>query len=315
MNWADRALDRSIVLGYSRIGFHARALGWPGGEPGTGALAGRTVVVTGATSGIGAAIAGRVADLGGEVVLVGRDRERAEHVRADVTGRNPTATVRIELADVSDLGQVRALAGRLAGHGVDSLVHNAGVLPPERTESADGHELSLATHVIGPVLLTELLLPRLAQSPDARVVFMSSGGMYSVELPAGDIEYRSGQYRPARAYARSKRIQTALLPIMAERWVPAGVTVAGMHPGWVDTPGIHDSLPRFSRVLGPLLRSTEQGADTAIWLLASRPAPGSGQFWHDRRRRPVHYLRRTRFSEADRDSVWHEVRAAAGLGD
>ncbi|MEZ5212300.1 SDR family NAD(P)-dependent oxidoreductase [Gordonia sp. (in: high G+C Gram-positive bacteria)] len=315
MNWADTALDRSIVLGYSQIGYRLRASRWSDDDPQAGALADRTVIVTGATSGIGAAIAGRVADLGGEVVLVGRNQERADRVRAGIIDRNPAAMVRIEIGDVSDLGQVRDLAGRLAQHRVDALVHNAGVLPPERTESADGHESSLATHVLGPILLTDLLAPQLAESPDARVIFMSSGGMYTAELPVNDIEYHSGQYRGARAYARSKRIQTALLPIVARRWAPAGVFVAGLHPGWVDTPGVSDSLPRFGRVMGPLLRSAEQGADTAVWLLATSPVPPSGQFWHDRRSRPLHYLKRTQFSEEDRISVWRDVRVAAGMGN
>lgn len=315
MELIDAALDRAVIPGYSRIGFAVRAAGWPADDPAPGALTGRTVLVTGATSGIGAAVAGRVSDLGGHAVLIGRDRQRAESVRAGIVRRNPAAEVSIELADVSDLDQVRRLAERLATGPVDAIVHNAGVMPPERTDSADGHELSLATHVLGPLLLTDLLLPRLAQSPDPRVIFMSSGGMYTAGLPADDLHYRSGRYRGARAYARSKRVQTALLPRLADRWAPAGVMVAAMHPGWVDTPGVSGSLPRFAQLTRPLLRSAEQGADTAVWLLATRPAPATGQFWHDRRRRRLHYRKRTEFSEAERRAVWREVCAAAEVAE
>lgn len=309
----DAALDRAIALGYSKIGFAARKVRWNDDDPCPGALAGRTVVVTGGTSGIGAAIAERVAGLGAEVVITGRDRARAAEMRREIVRRHPDAAVAVELGDVSDLDAVPALAERLATHGVDVIVHNAGVMPPAWTAASSGHELSLATHVLGPVLLTELLLTELAASDDARVIFMSSGGMYTAGLPTDDLDYRNGDYRGATAYARSKRVQVAMVPVLAERWSSAGVTVAGMHPGWVATPGIADSLPGFSRLAGPLLRDADQGADTAVWLAATAPTPENGRFWHDRAPRPEHYLRRTGFSESDRRAVARQVLAFAGL--
>lgn len=316
---ADAVLDRSVIGGYSRLGFALRARGWgargwDSDDPAAGSLVDRTVAVTGGTSGIGAAIAGRVAALGGHPILIGRHRDKADAVRADIIRTHPSATVGVELGDVSDLDQVRRLATRLAAAGVDVLVHNAGVMPPKRTESAQGHELSLATHVLGPILLTELLEPTLAASADARVIFMSSGGMYTSGLPVDDLEYRA-DYRGARAYARSKRVQTALVPILAERWGAAGMLVAGMHPGWVDTPGVADSLPGFKKVASPLLRTAEQGADTAVWLAATQPRPDTGLFWHDRRPRPENYLPTTRFTEHDRRLAWDRIREAAQLDD
>ncbi|GEE00115.1 oxidoreductase [Gordonia spumicola] len=307
MTLFDTILDRSVIGGYSRAGFALRARTWHD-DPSPDALAGRTVVVTGATSGIGAAIAARVAASGGRPILVGRDADRAEEVRASIVRRRPGASPAIELCDVSDLSAVRELARRLSDSVVDAIVHNAGVMPPERTESADGHELSLATHVLGPVLLTESLAPRLDASPDGRVVFMSSGGMYTSPLPVDDLEYRRGDYRGARAYARSKRVQVSLLPILAARW--PGTMVAGMHPGWVDTPGITASLPVFRRAVRPLLRDADEGADTAAWLLATRPTPPSGRFWHDRVARPTHYLGG---SDDGVSAVWRQVADACDI--
>ncbi|GAC81887.1 Short-chain dehydrogenase [Gordonia malaquae] len=306
----DTVLDRSVIGGYSRLGFAIRSRTW--NQPAPGSMVGRTVVVTGATSGIGSAAAARIAALGGSPILVGRNPDRAEGVRASILQTQPSAVVGIELGDVSDLSEVRDLANRLTERGVDGIVHNAGVMPPERTESADGHEMSLATHVLGPVLLTELLAPQLASAGDARVVFMSSGGMYTAALPSDDLEYRSGDYRGARAYARSKRVQVALLPILADRWADAGVTVSGMHPGWVDTPGVADSLPGFRRVTGPLLRSAQEGADTAVWLLSTEPTPPSGLFWHDRAPRPTHYFGGSDDGLAE---VWREVATACGIAE
>ena len=90
------------------------------------------------------------------------------------------------------------------------LVHNAGVMPPERQETADGHEVALATHVLGPLLLTELLRPVLRGRERSRVVLVSSGGMYAQKLPAHDPEYLNGSYSGTTAYARTKRMQVAL---------------------------------------------------------------------------------------------------------
>ena len=86
-----------------------------------------------------------------------------------------------------------------------------------------------------------------------------------------------------------------------------------MHPGWADTPGVAQSLPGFRRVTRPILRTPEQAADTAVWLTATSPPPKSGQFWHDRRTRPTHYLPTTPYSDAELQTVWQYCAAAVGL--
>lgn len=311
----DDLLDRAIAPGYSRLGFALRHRWWPDADPTADALAGRTVLVTGANSGIGRATARAVAALGGTVLMVVRDVDRGRAARRDVLTAVPGARIAVERCDVSHLADVRAFADDLCGRRsrLDAVIHNAGVLPAHRTETPDGHELSLATHVLGPILLTELLLPTLAAAPDPRVVLMSSGGMYTQQLPVADIDYRTGHYRGATAYARSKRIQVALTPLLGAWWAEAGVTVASMHPGWADTPGLSAALPGFRRVTRPLLRTAGQAADTAVWLTATTPTPPTGRFWHDRRVRPTHYLPGTRDSAADVDRVWRHCAAALGL--
>ena len=309
----DELLDRTVVLGYSRLGMAVRQGFWRTPDLPGDALAGRTVLVTGANSGIGKAIATQLAMLGATVLMTVRDRARGEAAQRDVLAAAPGADVAVELCDVSHLAAVRSFADDLLRRRprLDAVLHNAGVMPERRTESAEGHELSLATHVLGPVLLTELLLPALAAAPDPRVVLMSSGGMYTQPLPVDDIEYRNGRYRGATAYARSKRIQVAVTPLLAQR--RPELTVAAMHPGWADTPGVAQSLPGFRRVTRPILRTPEQAADTAVWLTATSPPPRSGQFWHDRRTRPTHYLPTTRYSDAQLRTVWQYCAAAVGL--
>ena len=168
----------------------------------------------------------------------------------------------------------------------------------------------MALHVLGPVLMTDLLAPQLA---GGRVVLVSSGGMYSQRLRDDDPEYLDGDYTPTTAYARSKRAQVELLPLLQERWSASGLAVHAMHPGWADTPGVADSLPTFRRITGPLLRDAAGGADTTVWLAAAQPPPPGGLFWHDRRARPTHLLPRTRTGEAERERMWAWVLEQTGL--
>ena len=268
----DTLLDRSVVLGFSQIGLSVRSRlsGWPADPPGD-ALLGRDVAVTGATSGLGLATALGVARLGARVHLVVRDPAKAKAVVAKIAATSPSTVVEVHRCDVGDLDDVRRFVGefRSTGHGLDVLVHNAGVMPPERSESAQGHELAMAVHVLGPVLMTELLRPTLRESDGPRVLLVTSGGMYSQKLRADDPEYLTGDYSPTTAYARSKRAQVELLPVLQERWGPEGTRVWATHPGWAGTPGVAESLPRFNKLTGPVLRDADGGADTTVWLAAT----------------------------------------------
>ncbi len=310
----DTLLDRTVVPGYTRLGYLVRRRWWHDDDPRPGALTGKRALVTGASSGLGQHTALRLARLGAVVHLLVRDEGRGRTAADAIAAEVPGAELHVELCDVSDLADVRRAADDLAARlpRLDVLVHNAGALPPERTESPDGHELTVALHVLGPVLMTERLRPVLA-GHEARVVLVASGGMYTQRLPVHDPDYRRGEYQGAVAYARSKRMQVALTPLMQERWGSEGIGVYATHPGWVDTPGIAASLPLFRKVVGPLLRDADAGADTVVWLAATQPAPPGGRFWHDRAERPTHYRSATRETAADRKRMWRWVLDAAGI--
>ncbi|MCP2096462.1 NAD(P)-dependent dehydrogenase, short-chain alcohol dehydrogenase family [Actinosynnema pretiosum] len=301
MSWqrfVDTALDRSL-LGYTRVGCAVRRAWWPADAP-AGALAGKVVVVTGAKAGLGFAAALGLARLGASLRLVVRgDGGRArELVRRAVPG----ADVTVDRCDVSLLAEVRDLAAGLGR--VDVLVHNAGVMPPVRTETAEGNEVMLATHVLGPHLLTSLLRDRLPVG--ARVIWVASGGMYAQPLVVDDLQYGRGEYRPTTGYARTKRMQVVLARLWSQRL--DGVAVHSTHPGWANTGGVATSLPRFHAVTRPLLRSPERGADTIVWLAAAKePGWSTGLLWHDREVRPLHYLRSTYERSQRPGSLWDEV--------
>ncbi|QGK70447.1 SDR family NAD(P)-dependent oxidoreductase [Allosaccharopolyspora coralli] len=290
-DFLDRLADTSVVVGYTELGARLRRAGWSQDDPEPGALRNAIAVVTGGSSGLGEATAVGLARLGATVVLLVRDLSRGEQARERIRSEAPNADIVLERCDVSDLADVRRCSGELRSRYTELhvLVHNAGVLPAHRTESVDGHEITLATHVLGPLLLTEELRPCLRNASSACVVWVSSGGMYTQSLPE-DPEYREGQYRGATAYARTKRLQVAFTPLLARRYRTDGIRVHAMHPGWVDTPGVAESLPGFRRVTEPLLRDPHTGADTVVWLAGTTPSPEGGRFWHDRRPRPMHYL-------------------------
>ncbi len=308
----DTLLDRAVVPGYSRLGYLARQRRWD--ELPEASLRGRTVAITGANSGLGKAAAAGAARLGAHVQLLCRDAARGESARVELLAAHPDAQFDVQRCDLSDPASVRACAAAIGDQPLHGLVHNAGVLPPQRTETADGHELTLATHVLGPHLLTHLLRTALAADGDARVVFVSSGGMYTQALPVDDCEYANGTYRGASAYARTKRMQVVLAELWATELEDDATTVHSMHPGWAATPGITQSLPGFGRVTGPILRTPDQGADTVAWLLASAQAgERSGLFWHDRVPRPTSYLGWHRVSSTDARRLWQFCVNATGV--
>jgi len=311
----DGALDLAVVPGYSALGYRLRRRFWAP-EPKL-SLEHHRVLVTGASSGIGEAICEQLARRGAVVHMLARDPDRGARARERVAvrlgidaGVDVAERLQLELCDLADLGAVRDFAGRFAGS-VDELtglVHNAGVLTSARERSVDGHELTFATGVLAPFLLTRLLGPALRRARAATVVFVSSAGMYTARLTPDDLELDRREFDGPRFYAHAKRAQVVLAELLAERFEGGTTAFASMHPGWVDTPGLRDSLPRFHQLTRPILRDPGQGADTATWLIgAGDAAKRAGEFWHDRRPRPKHLLPWTREAPADRDQLWSEL--------
>jgi dehydrogenase/reductase SDR family member 12 len=309
----DTILDRTVLAGYTSAGYRIRRAAWDPDE--LPRMDGKVVLVTGATAGLGLAAAEGFVRLGASVHLLVRDTQRGEHARAAILARSDNADVRVELCDLSDLAAVRRFARRFEREAtrLDVLVNNAGAMPAERELSVDGIELTFATNVLGPFLLTSLLIPLLKRSAPARIVNVSSGGMYTQRLHVDDLQSAHAKYDAPSVYAQTKRAEVVLTELWAQRLQGSGVVVHAMHPGWVDTPGLESSLPRFHRATKPLLRTPQQGADTIVWLgAAAAPARSSGGFWHDRRERPTHRVPWTRETPAERARLWEECERLSG---
>ncbi|MEM8708786.1 MAG: SDR family NAD(P)-dependent oxidoreductase, partial [Actinomycetota bacterium] len=206
----DTLLETPIAPSFTRIGsvVRSRTAGWT--ELDDYDLTGRTIVITGATSGLGLAAAHRLAGLGATLVVVGRNpgkTDAAVAALASPTGADHTA----RYADMGDLDAVATLADRIiAEHGeVDTVIHNAGALLAERTENAAGIEVTVASQVLGPFLLTARLLPTLEANGPSRVLTMSSGGMYSAPLTVNRLQMSGpdspNPYNGTEQYARAKR--------------------------------------------------------------------------------------------------------------
>jgi len=304
-----RLVDPTVVASFGRTGFAIHSLSFDPDDLDVD-LSGRRCLVTGANAGLGYETALALADLGARVVLLCRSRERGEAARERIREQTGNARVELEVLDVSELAAVRDLAPKLASEPVDVLVHNAGSLASEREATTDGLERTLATHVVGPHLLTRLLRPALERSDDARVVWVSSGGMYTRRLELEDPQWTERDFDGVISYAEAKRAQVVLSRLWAEELRDAGVRVHAMHPGWADTPGVQQSLPAFHRLTRAVLRSPAEGADTIVWLAASRRAGEStGGFYFDRERRGTHWLPFTRESEEERRELWRRVEA------
>lgn len=302
-NLVSDILDATVVGGFSRVGYEVRSRLGSFENVESLDLAGRRIVVTGPTSGLGHETCVMLARAGADLVLVGRDERRtaAAAERIDALGGG---TVSFVVCDMGDLGAVASASRTIAAGGpLDALVHNAGALTHERVLSAQGFESTVATHVLGPFLMTTMLADVLAAAT-GKVVTVSSGGMYSAELPrvAGErtLEMNEQRYNGTRQYAIAKRAQV----VLNEMWPAArpDVWFAAMHPGWADTPGVQSSLPKFRMLTRPVLRTPRQGADTIAWLAAvDHLRDDSGKFWCDREPRSTHKTATSRASDtADR---------------
>lgn len=286
------------IPAFTNVGYklHARDF-----EPIEADLTGKTIVITGATGGLGRAAAAELSRLGARLIVVSRTLSKLQDLRDSLEGEVDTIQ-----ADLGLMAEVRDVAGHLrTERRIDVLINNVGVLLPEREETEEGIEKTLAVDLAGHFLLTNLLVPKLVESAPSRVINVTSGGMYSERIQPDDLQFEEGTYTGTAAYARAKRGQVILTEMWAERLEGTGVTVHAMHPGWARTEGVAESLPTFNLVMKPFLRTPEQGSDTIVWLAAAdEPGETSGRFWFDREEAPTHMIGSTRETNAERDALW-----------
>jgi len=240
---------------------------------------GKTLLVTGATSGIGLEAAVVLAGRGARLALVGRDPGRTEAAVADVKARSGSAEVSSFLCDFSSQAEIRRLAGEvLARHDrLDVLVNNAGAVNKTRRLTVDGIEMTFAVNHLGYFLLTHLLRDLLVRSAPARVVTVASIGHRHGTLDFADLGYEHG-YRIMRSYARSKLANVLFANELARRLAGTGVTSNSLHPGSVAT-GIWAGAPLWIKPIiqiffRPFFLSAQKGGETLVQLAAAPELEG-----------------------------------------
>jgi NAD(P)-dependent dehydrogenase (short-subunit alcohol dehydrogenase family) len=249
-------------------------------------MSGKTCVVTGASSGIGAEIARGLAAMGARVVMVCRDRARGEAARAAIASETGSQ-VDLLIADLLSQHEVRRVAGQILDvcPRLDVLVNNAGAVFGRRVLTEDGIEATFALNHLAYFLLTTLLLDRLRVTPGARVVNVASAAHRMGRIDFDNLR-GEGRYGAQRMYARSKLANILFTRELARRLRGTGILVNCFHPGVVAT-RFGDSGSSFFRRLvklgRPFMRGPRKGAETGIWLATSPDVTTSGGYYFDRR--------------------------------
>ncbi|OQR95035.1 dehydrogenase/reductase SDR family member 12-like [Thraustotheca clavata] len=275
-------------------------------------------IVTGANSGIGFAIATKLAQLGANVHLVCRNPSRAQTAREEILSLTHTDAnkVIVHIADLSKQNDVKALAAELSSAVpvVHGLINNAGFLTHQATFTEDDVESTMAIAINGTYLLTALLLPQLAKSNGVgRVINMSSGGQYLGTLDPNDVrgKTRVEKFDGTLAYMLAKKTQVALTQCFAKRFPldKSNVVFHAVNPGWATTPGTEAGIPTFNKIHGFMMRTPEEAADTVVWLAtAKEPATSSGFFWMDRQQVSTEMSwANTAPSSEDVEQLWSNV--------
>ncbi len=311
----DEVLDKTVLFGYDRIGYSIRKQLWNETETQV-SMTDKIAIITGANSGLGRATSLHLAQSGATLYLVCRNPKSGEMVRQDIIESSGNWKVFLEITDMSEPQQIKAFAKRFQSmeSRLDILINNAGVLLNKRQENSEGLEKTFATNTLGYFLMTNLMLPHLLKSEAARIINVSSGGMYPVAVQLDDPQYHTRPYNGVTAYAESKRAEVILNEIWAHDLENQNVIVSAMHPGWADTKGVQNSLPTFRKMTQAILRTPEQGADTIIWL-ATNPhltKQDSGQFWFDRKPRSIHRSLKTQHTREQAQKLW---KLCCELGD
>jgi len=240
-------------------------------------LTGTTVAVTGSNAGIGLHTALGLARLGARVIMVCRNRERGESAQAWIERQEPGAKTALVITDLSDMQQVRALAGELARVAPDLrvLVNNAGLITSRRTMTGEGFELTFAVNHLAPFLLSTSLLDLLKSNAPARIVNVNSDAHLSARLDFGDLNGERHSF-PPNAYGQSKLANMLFTVELARRVDPQVVTVNALHPGLVATDfGEVGGLVQFGwTFMKPFGITPERGALTPIYCASSPQLAG-----------------------------------------
>ncbi len=248
-------------------------------------MQGKTVVITGATSGIGEVAALRLAGMGARIVAVARSKARGEATLAQLNAQAPGLAHKVHYADLSLLADMKRVAAEIAASEprIDVLINNAGAMFAKRQLTADGFELTFALNHLSYFVVTVGLRERLLASAPARIVNTSSDAHRAARFDIDDLQ-TAKNYRSFEAYARSKLENILFTRELARRLQGTGVTANCLHPGVVATRFGHESgglVSSLLKLVQYVAISPEKGAETIVYLASSPDIAGvSGEYFY-----------------------------------
>lgn len=270
----DFFLDMSVIFNFDHSGFvrhqkdFSETFKYPDAKE-------KNALVTGGSDGIGAMVVEKLSDFGASVFFTGRNVEKGNLYQSKISNS------KFFSIDMSDWSQVDELA--LSVPELDYVVFNAGGMPEKLTFNERGVEHQCASQLVGHFRLLTRLKDAKKLKSNARIVFVSSGGMYLKSLDIDSL-FKVSQYDKVSTYANVKRAQVTLVEELAKSAEWDQFKIMSMHPGWVETKGVQDALPGFFKLMGNRLRSTYEGADTILWCLLTKKNISSGSFFFDRKK-------------------------------
>jgi NAD(P)-dependent dehydrogenase (short-subunit alcohol dehydrogenase family) len=275
---------------------------------------GKVVVITGGTSGIGQVAAEKLASTGARIVLVARDKSRADGTLSRLRQLSPGLNHTVHLADLSKIEAVRRVGGEIASAEprIDVLINNAGAMFYDRQVTVDGLERTFATNHMAYFVLTLALRPQLIAAAPARVINTASDAHRRAKLDFEDLQCERN-YRAFTAYGRSKLSNILFTRELARKLAGTGVTANCLHPGVVNTrfaDGGHGALYQVFRIVKNFALTPEKGAETIIYLASSPDvADVTGEYFKK-------CARATPTREAQNDDsarrLWSETEKLAG---
>lgn len=280
MNLIDKLLDASILYSFDQRGFirHTRSF-----HQNLKFTKQKNVLITGGTSGIGKAAALELGE-SSQVIVTGRNEEKAREFSNE--------NIQFKKLDMMDWDLIESFVEDLPK--LSSVVLNAGGMPAEKKLNNHGIESQAASQLFGHYYLLNCLLKKQKLSKGARVVWVSSGGMYLKSLDLKNLGNPS-DYDKVAVYANVKRAQVTILDYLAKK--NPDIIITGMHPGWVDTPAVREAIPGFYDKMQDHLRLPKEGADTILWILSDQAQLSSGAFYFDRKKVKKHLFFFTKKSD------------------
>ena len=279
-------------------------------------MKGKTIVATGATSGIGEVAALELARMGARVVIVARDEGRAKATMRKLESAAPGLGHRVHLADLSSMAEARRVGAAIAGSEprIDVLLNNAGAMFAERRLTTEGLELTFALNHMAYFVLTQALREKLVASASARIVSTASNAHQGASLDFNDLQSAKG-YSGFKVYGRSKLANILFTRELARRLAGTGVTANCLHPGFVATQFGNSAGGWTSRLI-PLAKafalSPEKGADTIVYLASSPEVDKeTGEYFVKRKITAPSLAAR---DDAAAKRLWEASEALAGRG-